>query len=426
MSSGTENGPGRLLVFFLLLHVLNQVDRNLISSFGPEIVTELQLSNTQFGIVAGIAFTAVYALLALGAGVLADRYGRARVMGSGLAIWSACTALSGLATRFAMLVAVRPFVAAGEATLIPTATAIIAERFSEARRATAIGVFFVGVPLGIGVSFLMAGWLGPILGWRGVFLLLGALGLGLVPLVLRLAASGPEMPETQASVPPSGRDVLRDLFREVRQNADMRLCLLGSVLMHVTLAGMPFVKLWLAKSEGPDVARIGVIYGAIVILFGIAGAIFGGSLADRWGPRLPGGRPTLLAVLILVLAPFIIAFRFAPLGSPLFYMGMAAGVLFFSSFYGPAFAILQSVTPGHLRASVTGLSMLLVNVVALGLGSLVIGAAGDALAAQGVSNPLTLPLLTADCLSLLTMFCFALIGWRAARREGLNKAAVAR
>jgi hypothetical protein len=94
---------------------------------------------------------------------------------------------------------------------------------------------------------------------------------------------------------------------------------------------------------------------------------------------------------------------------------MVAGVLFFSAFYGPAFAILQSVTPPRLHASATGLSMLFVNVIALGLGSVAIGAASDALAARGASAPLTLPLIAADSLSLLSLACFARIGWRAAR-----------
>ena len=144
---------------FLLLHVLNQVDRNLIASFGPEIVRDLDLGRTQFGIVTGLAFTSVYAVTALAAGVLADRHGRLRVMAAGLATWSGFTALSGAATGFATLAAARPLVATGEATLIPTATAILSERVPPSWRASAIGLFFMGVPLGIGASFLLAGQL---------------------------------------------------------------------------------------------------------------------------------------------------------------------------------------------------------------------------------------------------------------------------
>ena len=153
----TEARPWRpfgLLLLFLLLHVLNQVDRSLIASFGPEIVAELDLTRTQFSIVSGLAFTVPYALTALTAGVLADKYGRTRIMAAGLATWSAFTALSGLARSFLTLAAVRPFVATGEATLVPTATALLSEKFPVARRATAIGVFFMGLPRGAGLVLL--------------------------------------------------------------------------------------------------------------------------------------------------------------------------------------------------------------------------------------------------------------------------------
>ncbi len=421
MTRTSDRQPLGLLGFFLLLHVLNQVDRNLIASFGPEIVADLGLTHTEFGIVTGIAFTGVYALFALGAGVMADRFGRARVMAAGLAIWSAFTALSGLANRFAALVAIRPLVAAGEATLIPTATAILSERFGEARRASAIGIFFVGVPLGIGIGFLIAGWLGPLLGWRGVFALLGLIGLVLVPLVLRLRSAAP--PETEGAVSqplPQGRDILVALAREVRRNADLRLCLLGSVLMHVYLAGTPFVKLWLAEADADRASGFAGTYGLFVIIFGILGAFSGGAMADRCARYVPGGRASFLAGFILCLAPFILGFRLVEPGSFLFYAGMAAGILFFSGFYGPSFAVLQSAVPSHLRASVTGLAMLLVNVFALGLGSAAIGGASDILAASGVAQPLFLPLIAADAISLLAFICFAAIGWRAARAGAVS------
>jgi MFS family permease len=404
--------PVLLLVFFLLLHVLNQVDRNLIASFGPEIVRDLGLSRTEFGIVTGIAFTIAYAVTALAAGVLADRYGRTRILAAGLATWSAFTALSGAARGFLSLVALRPFVATGEATLIPAATAILSERFSPARRATAIGVFFMGVPLGVGASFFIAGQLGPLLGWRGVFILLGLIGLIFVAGVLALQdRRKPALADGGEPAPTAGA-VLADLGRELRANSDLRLGLAGTVLMHVYLAGGPFVKLWLVEERGFASERIAVTYGLAVVVFGVIGAALGGTLADWYARHFRGGRATFLALFVTVLAPFIIAFRFADPGSVLFYAGMGAGILFFSAFYGPAFAVMQSVTPQRLHASITGLSMLLVNVLALGLGSLAIGAVSDVLLARGSHNALTLPLIVADLTSLLTILCFARIGWR--------------
>lgn len=409
-----------LLGLFLLLHILNQVDRNLIASFGPEIITELGLSRTEFGIVTGISFTAAYAVMALSAGLLADRFGRTKIMAFGLAIWSGFTALSGVARSFLTLAGVRPFVATGEATLVPTATAILAEKFTPDRRATAIGIFFMGLPLGVGASFFIAGKLGPVFGWRAIFVGLGVIGLLLSLLVLMVRDHKPVSPDNGTADAdgdaPTARMLLVDLGKELRGNTDLRLSLAGAILMHVYLAGSPFVKLWLVEERGFQASAIASTYGLAVIVFGVLGAAFGGVASDWYARRFAGGRAMFLALFIAVLAPFIIAFRFAEPASMLFYAGMAAGIMFFSSFYGPAFALLQSAAPERLRATATGLSMLLVNVVALGMGSLAIGVASDLLAQQGSSNALTAPLFVADMVSLLTIPCFAIMGWRARQR----------
>jgi MFS family permease len=407
-----------LLGLFLLLHILNQVDRNLIASFGPEIITELGLSRTEFGIVTGISFTAAYAVMALSAGLLADRFGRTKIMAFGLAIWSGFTALSGLARSFLTLAGVRPFVATGEATLVPTATAILAEKFTPERRATAIGIFFMGLPLGVGASFFIAGKLGPVFGWRAIFVGLGVIGLLLSLLVLMVRDHKPVSADigTAEADTPTARMLLVDLGKELRSNTDLRLSLACAILMHVYLAGSPFVKLWLVEERGFQASAIASTYGLAVIVFGVLGAAFGGVASDWYARRFAGGRAMFLALFIAVLAPFIIAFRFAEPSSMLFYAGMAAGIMFFSSFYGPAFALLQSAAPERLRATATGLSMLLVNVVALGMGSLAIGVASDLLAQQGSPNALTGPLFVADMVSLLTIPCFAIMGWRARQR----------
>ncbi len=406
-----------LLGFFLSLHILNQVDRNLIASFGPEIIAELELTRTQFSIVSGLAFTVPYALTALIAGVLADKYGRTRIMAAGLATWSGFTALSGMARSFLALAGVRPFVATGEATLIPTATALLSEKFAVERRATAIGVFFMGVPLGVGASFFIAGQLGPILGWRNLFILLGLIGVVLSLVVVNLRDRSTSPADSAVAPSPSARAILADLASELRSNSDFRLSLAGSILMHVYLAGGPFVKIWLVEERGLRGDEIASSYGLAVIVFGLLGAGLGGAASDWYARRFAGGRAMFLALLVALLAPLIIAFRLAPPDSFLFHAGMAAGILFFSSFYGPAFAVLQSVTPARLHASATGLSMLLVNVLALGLGGLAIGIVSDLLTQRGSAYALTGPLFAADLVALLTIPCFAIIGWRARRRE---------
>ncbi|MBU6253481.1 MAG: MFS transporter, partial [Alphaproteobacteria bacterium] len=259
-----------------------------------------------------------------------------------------------------------------------------------------------------------------VFGWRAIFVGLGVIGLLLSLLVLMVRDHKPVSPDNGTAEadgdPPTARMLLVDLGKELRGNTDLRLSLAGAILMHVYLAGSPFVKLWLVEERGFQASAIASTYGLAVIVFGVLGAAFGGVASDWYARHFAGGRAMFLALFIAVLAPFIIAFRFAEPGSMLFYAGMAAGIMFFSSFYGPAFALLQSAAPERLRATATGLSMLLVNVVALGMGSLAIGVASDLLAQQGSSNALTAPLFVADMVSLLTIPCFAIMGWRARQR----------
>ncbi|MFN5903033.1 MAG: MFS transporter, partial [Novosphingobium sp.] len=138
--------PVGLLLFLLTLHIINQIDRQLVAAFAADIMHDLDLSRSQFALIAGLAFSGVYAFAALYAGVLADRLGRVRVLSAGLGIWSLFTALAGLAQGFWTMLAARPFVAAGEATLVPTASNIILARVSERHKAAALGLFFAGIP----------------------------------------------------------------------------------------------------------------------------------------------------------------------------------------------------------------------------------------------------------------------------------------
>ena len=124
-NSKTKGFPTGLILFLTLLHIVNQIDRQLVAAFAADIMRDLELNRSQFALIAGLAFSGVYALAALAAGVLADRLGRVKVLSAGLGIWSLFTALAGLAQGFWTMLAARPFVAAGEATLVPTASNII-------------------------------------------------------------------------------------------------------------------------------------------------------------------------------------------------------------------------------------------------------------------------------------------------------------
>ncbi|RYF91732.1 MAG: MFS transporter, partial [Caulobacteraceae bacterium] len=170
-------GDYGLLVMLMLMNVLNFVDRQLLSSFANFIVPDLGLSNGQFGLLTGLVFLVFYAVAGLFMGALADLVHRPRLIAGAMFVWSALTAASGLARGFLSLALPRVFIGIGESALTPTAMSLLADRFPPEKRGFASGFYYIGVPLGVGVSLLVAGVLGPKLGWRNCFLLLGAIGV---------------------------------------------------------------------------------------------------------------------------------------------------------------------------------------------------------------------------------------------------------
>ena len=167
------------LGFLTLLNVMNFVDRQLLGSFANFIVPDLGLTNTQFGLLTGMFFIVFYSVMGLFMGALADMVNRTRLIAAGLALWSALTALSGAARGFWTLAAPRMLIGVGESIMTPTAMSLLADRFPAARLGFASGFYYMGVPIGVGVSLLIAGYLGPAIGWRNCFYLLGGIGLAL-------------------------------------------------------------------------------------------------------------------------------------------------------------------------------------------------------------------------------------------------------
>lgn len=390
--------PAGLVLFLLALHILNQIDRQLVAAFAADIMRDLALSRSQFALIAGLAFSGVYAFAALFAGVLADRLGRVRVLSAGLGSWSLFTALAGLAQGFWTMLAARPFVAAGEATLVPTASNIILARVDDRNKAAALGLFFAGIPLGIGGGFLIAGLFGPTLGWRGTFLLMGALGIIALAALLRLRDAPPDL-----SHRPTLSGNLAALLAVFRAKPRALWASLAIIAAHAHTATSPFVQLWLTAEKGYAAGPAAQLYGLMFVGFGLLGT-FGAGLLGDWAKRRFGlDRAATMFALLLVLSPLLVLYRLAPGGTPLFLLGMAASILFMTVIYGPIFAIIEELLPARLKATSTGLNMLVLNIVAIGGGALAIGLASQWLAASGSARSWTLPLMGADAFAMLAV-----------------------
>lgn len=396
-----------VLIGLLLIHVLAHIDRNMLLGFSPQITADLSLSNAQYGFLTGAVWVLSFGFMAIFLGTLADRYSRTKVMAAGVLVWSVCTAASGFVQNFEQMVLARFFVATGEAALVPAAVSLLTEIFTAQRRSTAVGIFFIGIPLGIGLSFVIAGALGASVGWRGTFMWLGVLGVA-VTVPLLLLKDSREAKDTAAASSGAGAQI-KALWGALGESRPLRQTIIGFVLIHFAFAGLSFVQLWLVRERGFDASAIAKQMGAAQILFGTLGAVIGGIASDRLSKRFAGGHATVLSIMVLICAPLMLAYRFATPGSALFFIGMAAGFFLPLATYGPANALIQAMTPVSMRSTVTGATMMLINVFAIALGNLAVGAVSDRLAAQGSTVALTTVLIATDVLVALSLWFF----WRA-------------
>ncbi|MFT5136743.1 MAG: MFS family permease [Arenicella sp.] len=429
--SAPRSTPARahfLLALLVLLNILNIVDRNLISSFGPQIIQDLTLSDTQFGLLTGLIFVFFYAVMGLFVGRLADTKHRPRLITAGLVLWSALTMISGAAKSFLHIASARLFIGVGEACLTPASMSMLADTYPTEKRGMAASLYYLGVPLGAGASFIIAGELGPEIGWRNCFYILGAIGLILAPVVYFL--KDPERGSVEKTVqhtelePSNLRGSLSEVYAIAKTSPALAWTMIGSVFMQLPVGSAQFAQIWLVRERGFDAAEIATTYGQLFIVIGVIGSLFGGIASDWYQQRFNGGRVRFLAIFMLVVLPFLVGYRLSEPGSDVFYIGMGAGFLALTVFYGPAFSTIQDLTPPRLRGVTTAVLLLFMNLIGLGLGAVTAGVLSDAFQALGVAEPLTWSLICIDLLGLFTIVSFfiASIYWaRQNNSENIDK-----
>ena len=408
-TKGPAKGATGILIFLLVLNILNMVDRTIIVSFGTVIIEDLDLSDSQFGLLTGLIFVFFYSIMGLFMGALADRVHRPRLIAVGLVLWSVLTAVSGMAKNFFQIGMARLFIGVGESAMAPSAISLISDLFPKTKRGTATGIYYLGVPLGAGGSFVFAAVFGPMIGWRNCFLVLGALGLilALGLLFLKDPKRGAMEEQSIGLAEENEEDlmtgnwqrVVSEVFSIVKSTPALAWTMIGAVFLHIPLGAGQFAIVWLERERGFGLGEITATYGFIYIIFGTAGTFLGGVLSDWYQSRYKGGRVRFLAYLMLAVSPLLISFRFVSPSSALFYVGMAAGMFSVSSFYGPAFATGQDLTPVRLRGVMTGLLLVACNLLGLGIGAGLTGVLSDAFLANGVFEPLTKALLISDIIA---------------------------
>ena len=416
-----------LLVFLTLLNVMNFVDRQLLASFSNFIVPDLGLTNTEFGLLTGLIFLAFYSVAGLLMGTFADRYHRTKLIAMGVAAWSFLTAVSGMAKGFVSLAIPRMFIGVGESILTPTSMSLLSDRFPSHRLGFASGFYYMGVPIGVGVSLLIVGYLGPLIGWRNCFYALGVIGLVLAGVMWFIRDPEREVKALAARSEQSDKAaqnftaIIKTLAKALGHSPALVMTILGGVAFHFVLGAATFDQLWYVQERGFDRAEIAQLTGWIGIIAGISGNLFGGIGGDWLLKKTGMGRPMFLFFVMVLLAPINIYYRLVEPESLWFWAGVFAGFFQLGCFYGPTFSTIQELVPQQIRATVVAFYILLLNLVGVAIGVTAAGIYIDHLAAAGESEPYTMALLWFTVISMAAIPLF----FGAGRRFEQDKAKLA-
>tara|TARA_B000000609_G_scaffold108444_1_gene83605 strand:- start:1007 stop:2278 length:1272 start_codon:yes stop_codon:yes gene_type:complete len=404
----------RLLFFLTLLNLLNFVDRQLIASFANFIVPDLGLTDTQYGFLTTVPFIVFYSIAGLFMGVLADMVNRPRLIAFGVILWSVFTAFTGAAKGFISMALPRMFIGIGESILTPTSMSLLSDSFPSKRMGFAAGFYYMGVPIGVGVSLLIAGYLGESLGWRNCFYLLGAIGLvlGLSALLFkdRKRKISSERRETQGVSKETTIEIVNTLIMALKTSSALRFTIAAGVFYHIVLGASGFEQLWLVQERGYERSQIAQLVGWIGVFAGLTGNLIGGLLSDWWQENTSEGRPMFLFWLALLTLPIGIFYRFVEPGTFVFWLGIVIGYFQLGCFFGPTFSTVQELVPENIKATVVSFYILTLNLIGLTIGSLGGGFCADLLRSSGYEEPYTLMLVIFSIISIISIPCYYLAG----------------
>lgn len=404
------------LAALFTVSAFNYFDRTILSILQIPIKTELGLSDAQLGALTGFAFALFYATLSLPIARLADHHSRRLIIAASLAIWSAMTALCGLATSFATLAFFRIGVAVGEAGSVPASVSLIADYYPPERRAMALSIWGLALPVGLLVGYASIGALATAVGWRVAFGVIGVLGVLLAPIVYAMAGD-----------PPRGRMDRIAVAPEAPLPVSRALALLWNTPRYrwVTIAGMLHgfsqyaMMTWNApffvRTHGLNLSQVALL---MALLSGVAGAVgmYGsGWLTDRLATRDHRWRVWIMAAAVGATVPCALV-QYLASSQTVAIVAAAFAAMLMIAYYGPIIAATQSAVPPTMRAFGNAVLLLTFNLFGLGLGPWVAGALSDMLTPSFGEGALRYALAVVLLFSALSalLFLYAARFWKEA------------
>ncbi|MAE95805.1 MAG: MFS transporter [Deltaproteobacteria bacterium] len=381
-----EFGAGRTryaLALLVVVYVFNFIDRSILSILQDSIKADLGLADWQLGLLQGVAFAVLYSTLGIPIARWADRGVRRSIIALAIFVWSGMTALTGMARGFVDLALARVGVGIGEAGCSPPAHSLISDYFPLERRATALAIYSLGIPIGSAIGTFSGGWINELFDWRTAFLVVGLPGI-LVAILVRLTLREPtrgywDDPRAHGVADPEGRESAWQVIRSMaRRPSFLHLAFAGALHAFYGYGAGAFIPSFFIRVHEFDTGELGTWLAAIGITTGALGTFLGGWMGDRIGRNDPRWYMWVPALATAAYIPFAFLFYLWPDGRAALMIYALPAVL--SGMYlGPTFAMTQALVPPHRRALASALLLFILNMIGMGLGPLCVGIVSDLL-----------------------------------------------
>ena len=379
------------LFLLFCVNLLNFYDRQIIAVVTEPVRREFGLSDTAIGWLS-TAFVLFYAAVGLPLGRWADLGSRSKLLGVGVTIWSLATAASGLAFNYWSLFAARLGVGFGEAAASPASNSLIGDLYPATRRARAISLFMLGLPIGIFLSNLLSGMIAKGYGWRMSFYVATIPGLILAVLVSRIVEPPRGAADAVAGAPgptaatPKGGGSIWTPYITLWKIPTLRWIVLSGALHNFNAYAVNgFLPAYLVRYHKLDVAQAGVVAAVVLGLVGVVALLVGGSAADRSRLWRPDGRLILGATCMLLAVPCVyLALALEPGQIAPFAVLMGIGWMLFYIYYATVYASVHDVVPPALRGTAMAVYFFWMYVLGGAFGTAILGMLSDRFARRAM------------------------------------------
>jgi predicted MFS family arabinose efflux permease len=415
VSPSRISGRAWVLAVLTLTYTFNHVDRQILVILLEPIKQELGLRDSQLGMLTGLAFAAFYATLGIPVAMWADRGNRRNIIALAVGLWSAMTALCGLAQTYWQLLLARMGVGVGEAGGTPPATSMIADLYPPQERATALGIYTTGIGLGIMAGFALGGFVYELYGWRVAFFVAGVPGL-ILALVVRFGIREPVRgladQRTDAGPPPSLQETLRFILGQ-----SSYLWLLGGCLLICisSNAFLVFTSSYLQRTHDLTPGQVALPLGLLIGGVGSIGAVVLGRVCDTLSKRDLRWRPLIIALCAGLALPFAWMFLRAPTPALAYAWNIVPS--FIGLIYASiAYTASQELVKLRMRSFASAFMLFCLTLIGIGCGPWVAGELSDQFARQGSTRPLAQALEVILFLNAASIACL-LMATRHYRRD---------